>query len=165
MTVFLALTVFALCPRRSTVVCVTCSPCARAAAVQLRPLNAKAVRRYLLDDAAGPVAKARWGPVLSALGTEAPAGQALSTPLMVSLARTVYNPRPGELAGELHEPKELCDSSLTDRRAVEARLFDAFIPAAYRDDLADSWTAWQAEKWLKFLAVHGHEKVALAQLS
>ena len=84
---------------------------------------------------------------------------------MVSLARTVYNPRPGELAGELHEPKELCDSSLTDRRAVEARLFDAFIPAAYRDDLADSWTAWQAEKWLKFLAVHGHEKVALAQLS
>ena len=40
-----------------------------AAAVQLRPLDAEAVRGYLCDDAAGPVAKARWGPVLAVLGT------------------------------------------------------------------------------------------------
>ena len=105
-----------------------------AAAVQLRPLDADAVRDYLCDDAAGPVAKARWEPVLAVLGTEAPAGQALSTPLMVGLARAIYNPRPGELAGALRDPAELCNPSLADRAAVESLLFDAFIPAAYRDD-------------------------------
>ena len=48
-----------------------------AAAVQLRPLDADAVRDYLCDDAAGPVTRARWDPVLAVLGTDAPAGQAL----------------------------------------------------------------------------------------
>ena len=43
-----------------------------AAAVQLRPLDADAVRDYLSDDAAGPVARARWAPVLAVLGTDAP---------------------------------------------------------------------------------------------
>ena len=47
-----------------------------AAAVQLRPLDPDAVRGYLCDDAAGPVTKARWDPVLAVLGTAAPAGQA-----------------------------------------------------------------------------------------
>ena len=105
-----------------------------AAAVQLRPLDADAVRGYLCDDAAGPVARARWDPVLAVLGTEAPAGQALDTPLMVGLARAIYNPRPGELAGTLRDPAELCDPALADRAAVESLLFDAFIPAAYRHD-------------------------------
>ncbi len=62
-----------------------------AAAVHLRPLDGDAVRRYLCDDAAGPAGKARWTPVLAVLGTEAPAGQALRTPLMVGLARAIYN--------------------------------------------------------------------------
>src|SRR5262249_43819037 len=35
-----------------------------AAAVQLRPLAADVVRDYLVDDAGGPAAKARWDPVL-----------------------------------------------------------------------------------------------------
>lgn len=70
----------------------------------MRPLNAKAIRFYLCDDAAGPVAKARWRTVLDVLGAETPAGQALSTPLMVGLARTIYNPRPGELVGSLRDP-------------------------------------------------------------
>ena len=39
-----------------------------AAAIQLRPLDADAVRRYLRDDAPGPAARARWGPVLSCSG-------------------------------------------------------------------------------------------------
>ena len=86
-----------------------------AAAVQLRPLDADAVRDYLCDDAAGPAARARWDPVLAVLGTEAPAGQALSTPLMVGLARAIYNPRPGELAGTLRDPAELCNPALADR--------------------------------------------------
>jgi hypothetical protein len=123
-----------------------------AAAVQLLPLTAEAVRDYLCDDAAGPVAKARWGPVLQMLDTEAPTGQALRTPLMVGLARTIYNPRPGELVGALDDPAELCD--LADRDAVESLLFEAFIPAAYRPDTAGRWGAQDAPRWLTFLAGH-----------
>jgi hypothetical protein len=89
-----------------------------AAAVQMRPLDADAVRSYLRDDAGGPVAKARWDPVLAVLGTEAPAGQALETPLMVGLARAIYNPRPGEPAGALRDPAELCSLALAGREAV-----------------------------------------------
>jgi hypothetical protein len=88
------------------------------------------------------------------LGTEAPAGQALTTPLMVNLARVIYNPRSGELARTLRDPAELCDSALADRVAVESLLFDAFIPAAYRHDSAGRWKAQDAQKWLAFLARH-----------
>ena len=125
----------------------------RAAAVELRPLDAKAVRRYLCDDAAGPVMRARWDAVLALLGTDAPVGQALRTPLMVSLARMIYNPRPGELAESLRDPaKELCQPNLTDQKAVESLLFDAFIPAAYRHDTDSRWRLRDAERWLVFLA-------------
>ncbi|HEY1003873.1 MAG TPA: hypothetical protein VGD83_29950, partial [Streptosporangiaceae bacterium] len=92
-----------------------------AAAVQLRPLDADTIRGYLWDDAAGPIARARWDPVLPGLGTDVPVGQALSTPLMVGLARAIYNPRPGELAGTLRDPAELRDQ--TDRAAVHSLLF------------------------------------------
>ncbi len=125
-----------------------------AAAVQLCQLNAGDVSRYLREDAGGPVAAAHWDPVLAVLGTPAPAGQALVTPLMVSLARTIYNPRPGEQPGEQRDPAELCDPALTDRASVEWRLFDAFIPAAYRPGTARRWTAEQAGPWLAFLARH-----------
>ena len=125
-----------------------------AAAIQLRPLDTSAVRDYLSDDAAGPTAKARWGPVFNLLGTETPIGQALTTPLMVSLARAMYNPRPGELVGTLRDPMELCGPALAARTAVESLLFDGFIPAAYRHDSSGRWEAADAEKWLVFLARH-----------
>ena len=125
-----------------------------AAAVQLRPLKADDVRDYLCDDAGGPVTKARWDPVLAVLGTGALAAQALSTPLMVSLARAIYNPRPGDLTGTLRDPAELCSPALADRRAVESLLFDAFIPAAYGHDPVGRWKAQDAERWLVFLACH-----------
>ena len=44
-----------------------------AAAVQLCPLDADTIRGYLCDDAAGPIARARWAPVLAELGTDMPA--------------------------------------------------------------------------------------------
>jgi hypothetical protein len=125
-----------------------------AAAIQLRPLDADAVRSYLCDDAAGPVGKARWAPVLAVLGTEAPAGQALRTPLMVGLARAIYNPRPGELAGTLPNPADLCRPELINRTAVESLLFDAFIQAAYRNNAASRWKARDVERWFVFLARH-----------
>ena len=123
------------------------------------------VRGYLCDDAAGPIARARWDPVFAVLGTGAPAGHALSTPLMVGLARAIYNPRPGELAGTLRDPAELCNPALTDRTAVESLLFDAFIPAAYRDDPAGRWKAQDAEKWLAFLARHLERRIVSPDLA
>jgi hypothetical protein len=58
---------------------------------------------------------------------------------MVALARVTYNPRPGEVAGAMPDPAELC--SFTSRTAVEEHLFDAFIPAAYRPSAEGRWTA------------------------
>ena len=140
-----------------------------AAAVQLHPLDADVVGRYLCDDAAGPVAKARWEPVLGVLGTNAPAGQALRTPLMVGLARAIYNPRPGELARELRKPEELCAPDLADQNAVESLLFDAFIPAAYRlaprSNDHRQWSAQKAEPWLIFLARRLEEKIDFPDLA
>jgi Pentapeptide repeats (8 copies) len=69
---------------------------------------------------------------------------------MAGLARAIYNPRWGEQAGDPPHPAKLCD--FADRLAVEAHLFDEFIPAAYRPPTKDRWTAEQAEKWLVFLA-------------
>ncbi len=132
-----------------------------AAAVQLCPLDKDAVRGYLCDDAGGPAARARWDPVLAVLGTDAPVGRALETPLMVGLARAIYNPRPGELAGTLHDPAELCSPALADRTAVESVLFDAFIPAAYRHGPDGRWKAQDAEKWLVFLARHLEHNIVL----
>ena len=132
-----------------------------AAAVQLNPLDLATVSAYLCDDASGPAAQARWRPVLDVLSSGAPAGQALQVPLMVGLARTIYNPRPGELAGALRDPTELCDPALADRAAVESLLFDAFIPAAYRHDSAGPWSPQEAEGWLVFLAGHLEYTIAV----
>jgi NACHT domain len=129
-----------------------------AAAVQLCQLDASSVSRYLRDDARGPIAAARWNPVLAALGTQAPVGRALVSPLMVSLARIIYNPRPGENVEALPDPAELCNPALIDQAAVQSRLLDAFVPAAYRSHpnhvRSCRWTAQRAERWLVFLARH-----------
>jgi NACHT domain len=131
-----------------------------AAVVQLSPLSPEAVSSYLRD-AGGPLSPQRWDTVVTAMGSAAPVGQALKTPLMVGLARAIYNPRPGELTGSLPDPAELCDIQvLPDKISVEHHLFDAFIPAAYRamPDRADMhsryWTAMRVEPWLVFLARH-----------
>jgi NACHT domain len=129
-------------------------PLPGAAAVELQSLNADTVRDYLCGKDSSPAAKARWEPVLNLLGTTAPVGQALQVPLMVSLARAIYNPRHGERGGTLRDPEELCNPVPADRAAVEAMLFDAFIPAVYRHDSADPWNAQDAESWLRFLACH-----------
>jgi hypothetical protein len=124
----------------------------QAAAIQLCPLDAADVCRYLRDDADSASAPSRWDPVLATLGTKAPAGRALVTPLMVDLARTIYNPRPGERTAELRDPAEL--RRLRDRAAVEAHLLDTLILAAYQSRPASRWDARHAERWLAFLARH-----------
>ena len=86
------------------------------------------------------------------LGTPTSVGQALTTPLMVSLARVMYNPRTGESAEDLASPAELCN--FPDKAAVEAHLLDGLIPASYRPRLSDHWDRRRAKHWLEFLASH-----------
>ncbi|HEX3965787.1 MAG TPA: NACHT domain-containing protein [Trebonia sp.] len=143
-----------------------------AAAIQLHPLDADVVRDYLGAAAAGPASRARWDPVLKVLGTDAPAGKALRTPLMVGLACAIYNPWPGELARISGDPAELCSPALADRAAVESLLFDAFIPAAYRSDSSDRRNgssdrskAQDAERWLVFLAFHLEQTIGSPNLA
>jgi NACHT domain len=104
-----------------------------AAVIQLLPLDAASVRDYLCHSADGPAAATRWEPVLRLAGTPAPAGQALGTPLMLSLARAIYGTHPEDETGSVPDPAELASAELSDRDAVESRLFDGFLPAAYRD--------------------------------
>jgi hypothetical protein len=125
-----------------------------AAGIELNSLSPSVVGRYLLTDAGGPKARERWAPVINALGSATPAAQALTTPLMVSLARIIYNPRPGEMMERLHDPAEICEVSLSDRAAVETPLLDAFIPAAYRDLHGDPSAVQRAQRWLGFIAAY-----------
>jgi len=128
-----------------------------AAAVELSQLDAESVGKYLTVDAR-PTRASLWAPVLQSLGTQSPAGQALTTPLMIALARTIFNPRPGEDEAEANDPGHLCDPRLADRPAVESYLFDGFITATYRGQ-SGRWTMQQIERWLAFLARHLEYKI------
>ena len=130
-----------------------------AAGVVLKDLDAADVAAYLKRDAGSDSAAARWTPVLDVLGTSEPVARALRTPLMVGLARTIYNPRPGEPVMNLNPPKELCDSEkFRLHTEVEKYLFDGFISAAYRthpDHARRSpWQTADAKRWLEYLARH-----------
>ena len=124
-----------------------------AAAIQLCPLKPGDVGTYLRDDARP--AEGRWG-FLKDLSAESPVRGALATPLMVGLARAIYNPRPGEGSGDLRDPaEELCSSELANQVAVEDHLLDSFVPSVYAphaDSQRPRWPPGQAQRWLAFLA-------------
>jgi hypothetical protein len=102
-----------------------------AAGITLAALGPGDVAAWLGRDAGGERATARWAPVVAALGTSSPVGQMLRSPLLVGLARTIYNPGPGEHPGILPDPAELCDQArFPTSDAVKAHLFAAFVPAA-----------------------------------
>ncbi|MEV6124164.1 NACHT domain-containing protein [Streptomyces sp. NPDC052077] len=131
---------------------------AGAAGIELLPQTAADTAAHLCRDAGGGRgAAARWEPVLTRLGPGTPVGRALATPLMVFLARTVYNPRPGEHPAGLPDPAELCDEErLPTGAAVERHLFDAFVPALYRHRPGEAgrWSPERAERALVHLAGH-----------
>jgi hypothetical protein len=126
-----------------------------AAGIRLLPLDAAQAAAYLQGDAGRPgtASAARWHRVIALLGTDAASAQALSTPLGLFLARTIYNPRPGENPTSTAHPDELLDlERFPTRAAVEAHLFAAFVPAAYR--APTRWKPERAERTLNFLASH-----------
>lgn len=132
---------------------------AGAAGIHLTGVDPAHSADYLRRDAGGPAtaSAARWDSVVSRLGTTDPFSHVLASPLMLFLARTVYNPRPGENLSALPDPAELCDTTrLPDAPAISAHLFDAFVPAAYRPRPGHRprWASEQAERALVFLAQH-----------
>ncbi|MBO3675819.1 NACHT domain-containing NTPase [Streptomyces sp. NEAU-YJ-81] len=137
-----------------------------AAAVSVRPLTLADLTAYLSRTAApspsvgGRPHHSSWRQVLDPRTTD-PAraararalGEALATPLMVSLARKAYSDT-GRNPAELLDPSRFPDSA-----AIEAHLLDQFVPATYDASLAAAspgrrWDAEDAHRWLTFLARH-----------
>lgn len=125
-----------------------------AAVIRARPVPPHAAENYLRR-AVAPARVPRWQAVLDRLHTDEELAAALSTPLMVWLARTVYAPAdsvPGELADT---------GRLPNREAIENHLLDGLVPAVYREEPRPAgaphnprWTSRQARRWLGFLADH-----------
>ncbi|MFJ6983171.1 MULTISPECIES: NACHT domain-containing protein [unclassified Streptomyces] len=132
-----------------------------AAGIHLLPLDRDHATEYLLRDTGGAdaPAAARWTRVVALLGSTTPVGQALTTPLGLFLARTIYNPRPlGPALGDgVPHPDDLCDPArFPTREALDAHLFDAFVPASYnsRHPRPPRWSASQARRAFAVLARH-----------
>jgi hypothetical protein len=123
------------------------SPLRGAAAIELHDLDADHVEAYLSDTGRDR----RWQEVAKELRKrDSPVGEALRTPLYVSLAARIYNPHPDDpedLPGELKSPDEL--TAYQDAEGIKDHLLDEFIRAAYRPDKEQ---AKRAEDWLELLA-------------
>jgi len=124
---------------------------ARAAVVEVLPLEVRQAEEYLIEATA--VAPAgRWNSVFACLNSEpdGPLSHVLCTPLMLWLARTVY-----ESAGD---PAELVDQTrFSDIEDLEDHLLDAFVPTVYAGTTGSRrfrCQPRQAERWLGFLAAH-----------
>ena len=123
-----------------------------AVVIELDRLQVPEMEKYLTESTAAPFD--RWQRVFAQLESE-PEGVlalALATPLMMWLARTVYEKAESD-------PAELLDPArLADRGAIESHLISAFVPALYSGRRRRSrprsfrCTPDQARRWLGFLA-------------
>ncbi|MGB7798405.1 MAG: trypsin-like peptidase domain-containing protein [Pseudonocardiaceae bacterium] len=127
----------------------------RAAVLEIEPVDLDDAATFLMT--AGPWAQDRWRPVFNhlRLRPDVPLARVFTSPLMISLARTVY-------AASTSDPRELLN--FPDQAAVEHHLLEAFIPVVYRDSPTPPGTQStsapgryppeQARRWLTFLAHH-----------
>jgi hypothetical protein len=126
-----------------------------AAVAELEPVDVDDIAAFL---AATPPAGERWRPVLDHIHTHRDGNLAsvLSTPLMVSLARSVY-------LDPARNPAELLAMSRSSGRdAVAEHLFDEFIPVVYRavhpappgpaEKARADYSTEEALRWHTFLA-------------
>lgn len=134
-----------------------------AAVVEIDSLTLEDLAGYLPQTAGPRQRTSKWDPVLAALTTLPVTEQAdrvtavLSTPLMASLARTIYSGTLGRDPTELLHAPELRTSE-----ALRKHLFAAFLPAVYRRPPADPrphprhqrWNPHRAQRWLTHLATH-----------
>ena len=136
-----------------------------AAVVRLLPLELADLAGYLprttkkIPSSTAPGLAGKWDPVLQRLADQpdAPAARALlsvlRTPLMTSLARSIYSDTPAD-------PARLLGGDFTSREHIEAHLLDEFIPAVFtttptsRPGSLRRHHPEDAERWLRFLARH-----------
>ena len=137
-----------------------------AAVIELLPLQFSDLAGYLprtarkIPSGTPGGCATKWDPVLRRMRTDPgdPACrvllEVLSTPLMTSLARSIYSDTAAD-------PAVLLEGKFADRREIEAHLLDGFIPAAFAGPVTigprlrrPSPRAQDAERWLSFLARH-----------
>ncbi|MCE6997286.1 helix-turn-helix domain-containing protein [Saccharothrix sp. S26] len=131
-----------------------------AAAVELADLTVADLADHLPRTArrtAGDLATA-WDPVLRELAErpDLPPAVALTTPLMVGLARANYSDTTGR------DPAELLDARrFPTAESIADHLLAGFVPTAYRHQPLDRavgldqrWSVEEATRWLRFLAAH-----------
>ncbi|NAS25805.1 NACHT domain-containing protein [Herbidospora sp. NEAU-GS84] len=131
---------------------------ARAAVVEIEPVGVDQVIAFLSQS---PPAPERWEPVFMHLRRhrDGPLASVLSTPLMVSLARTAYGTtaaQPADLLGHV------------DRDAIASILIGTYLTSVYetgRPTPPDgrkrrAYAPVQATRWLTCLAHHLHESYA-----
>jgi hypothetical protein len=132
----------------------------RAAAIDVTPLAVTDLAEYLpstthrhslVDGRPGSL----WAPVLTRLAERPPSraaanlAEALSTPLMVGLARAIYSDSPD------HDPAELLNGDrFGTTAAIEQHLLQGYVPALYENTRTRRFDAARAERWLGFLADH-----------
>lgn len=123
---------------------------ARAAVVEVLPLRTAEAKQYLSEaTAANPLG--RWAGVFGLLDAEpdGPLARVLRTPLMLWLARTVYE-------SSARDPAELLNQDrFANQGEIEEHLLDAFIPAAYSESVKGRKRRYRpqhADRWLGFLA-------------
>lgn len=125
-----------------------------AAGITLCSVDPQDASEYLRESTVDGAA--RWDTIVATFGADnpPPVAQALTIPLLLALARAIYNPQPGESLVDIPEPIELLGFATYEE--VKQHLLHRFIPAAYRGRADKSrrskWTSDQAERWLAFLA-------------
>ncbi len=124
------------------------------AGIRLDLLTPLVVVDYLIATA-GEDGLSRWAQVRSAAArAHTPLARTLTTPLVASLARAVYNPRGGDSILSLPDPTDL--TTLTTSFAIEQHILAGFIRAQYKPyiDRPNYWNHDQADRYLIFLARH-----------
>ncbi len=123
-----------------------------AAVIEILPVDARDVGAYLIEGTEGPAE--RWNPVIDRLGqgNGGPLAEALSTPLMAWLARTVYHV-------SHTDPSELVSSpALNQVGAIRNHLLDSLLPAVI--SRRGQRRLSKVQRWLEHLARHASTQEA-----
>lgn len=138
--------------------------------IALRPVSAAESSRYLLDGA--PVDESRWRRLTTSMVTSprSVVSQALSSPLIAWLGKTVYTSSSGYWAtNERVGVDELLDTvRFPSTETIEAHLLGNLAVAVFERlksapsaaaSLADAFRPVDAERWLGFLASHAQQRM------
>ena len=124
--------------------------------IELKSMTAAKVDKYFRFSPSRDIH--RWTRVIQYIASQpgSPLAEALSTPLMLSLASIVYSGSSAVPARPTCDPDELLDQDrFSDSELIRKHLFEGFLPAVYPAQGTQKYPTYvQARKWLTFLAEH-----------